>query len=308
MQIKRYFTLLVLSLCFAVAHADGTVSGTITDADTLQPVQGINICLINESLVFVSCGLTDAQGDYTAPSVTDGLYWVLTITGGSGYVQELYDDVVYFEYSSGATQVEVAGGDLSGIDFDLVQGFTISGHVEGRTSELPLEGLAVCIHRSDGSYTRVCGQTDVEGNYTTSGIPLSDTDVTIWVNAEESDYLSTLYDDIVCPAKSCDFISGTPISVGPEDAFGVDFELEVAATLSGIVVDAAGGAPVHPVEVDLVHPVTGEELGIGVQNEPDGTYQFSELGPGDYKIMFNAVDTASGYTDELHEDIPLRRW
>ena len=85
--------------------------------------------------------------------------------------------------------------------------------------------------------------------------------------------------------------------------------IEVAApvfgTLAGQVVDAADGTtPVYPVAIDLLDPVTGAVVdGFGAANDPDGTYLIADIPPGSYKVLFNAVDAANAYADELHEDV-----
>ncbi len=76
-------------------------------------------------------------------------------------------------------------------------------------------------------------------------------------------------------------------------------------TVSGKMVDAADGTtPVHPVDIDLLDPTSGEALGYFARNNPDGTYEITGIPAGDYKILFNAFDAANGYTDELYDEIP----
>jgi len=79
-----------------------------------------------------------------------------------------------------------------------------------------------------------------------------------------------------------------------------------AGSLSGTVVDAADGeTPVHPVIVALIDPITGEDApGLVAAVNSDGFYEISAIPPGDYKVHFNAVNTASGYVDELYDGIP----
>ena len=83
------------------------------------------------------------------------------------------------------------------------------------------------------------------------------------------------------------------------DGYG---DVIVGAYLSGTVVDASDGlTPVHPVAIDLMDPDTGLSL-YGVTNNPDGSYEFNDIAPGDYKIFFNAVDGANAYIDKLYGD------
>jgi hypothetical protein len=55
------------------------------------------------------------------------------------------------------------------------------------------------------------------------------------------------------------------------------------------------------VAIDLNDPSTGQSL-YGVTNNPDGSYEFPDIEPGEYKVFFNAVDGANAYIDKLHGD------
>ena len=72
--------------------------------------------------------------------------------------------------------------------------------------------------------------------------------------------------------------------------------LQSQVVLQGTIVDAGDGfTPVHPVRVDLIDPVTGDDPpGLGVINEADGSYHIIVPAEGDWKVIFNAVDAASG--------------
>jgi hypothetical protein len=99
-----------------------------------------------------------------------------------------------------------------------------------------------------------------------------------------------------------DIVAGQPFS-----APGVVFAyhgLPKDAYLRGTVVDAADGVtPVHPVGIDLIDPATGEYL-YSVSNNPDGSYEFADIEPGDYLVFFNAYDTANHFVDELYDEEP----
>ncbi len=76
-------------------------------------------------------------------------------------------------------------------------------------------------------------------------------------------------------------------------------------TLSGTVVDAADGTtPVFPVIVDLIDPVTGEDPpGLIAVTDSEGFYEITDIPVGEWKIIFNAVDTTSAYADELYDGV-----
>ena len=79
-----------------------------------------------------------------------------------------------------------------------------------------------------------------------------------------------------------------------------------AGTLSGTVVDASDpSSPVFPVDIDLIDPLTGDiVLGFDAGTNADtGFYLIENIPPGQYKIFFNAVDSANNYADELYNDV-----
>lgn len=76
------------------------------------------------------------------------------------------------------------------------------------------------------------------------------------------------------------------------------------AALTGTIVDRFDGStPVHRVTVRLLNAITGMDLGITTNTNPAGEYAFSGLAPGNYKVLFDAVDSASIYVDELYNGV-----
>ncbi len=124
-------------------------------------------------------------------------------------------------------------------------------------------------------------------------------------------YQPEIWDDIAC--DECDVVTtGTPIVVIVDevdsDISGIDFQLTpiIGGTLSGTVVDAADGTtPVCSVIVALIDPLTGEDPpGLHAATDSEGFYEITAIPAGDYKVHFNAVNTANGYVDELYDGIP----
>lgn len=63
--------------------------------------------------------------------------------------------------------------------------------------------------------------------------------------------------------------------------------------------------PVHPVYVQLLTPGEGDPVGgLGAENNPDGTYEFTDIPPGMYKVYFETHGVADAWEDELYDDIP----
>jgi hypothetical protein len=302
-----FFAAVLLLAWSAGLLADGTVSGRVMDGDTSLGVAGVPVCLFKsgESTPVV-CGVSDGDGDYTTAPAPDDDYAALAVPGTDGYVREFYPGAYLFEYSGGADIITIDGADVTAIDFSLDKGFTIGGTVSQRSNGAPVIQADVCVRRTSGSLTRICSRTDNTGQYVTSGIPVEADDLAVVVDMEDSAYISQVYDDVACPGLACDFGPATAVEVGPGNATGIDFslDLESTASIGGTVTDALGGGPVHPVAVDVIHPGTGTVIPIGVTNNPDGSWEIADLPPTGYKVLFNAYETAEIYGDELYDGVP----
>lgn len=74
MNAKKLFVLIVLMVIPSVVLAgiDGKISGTVTDAETNNPLTGTNVIVVGTSLG----ASTDADGKYTILNVQVGVYSV----------------------------------------------------------------------------------------------------------------------------------------------------------------------------------------------------------------------------------------
>lgn len=60
----------------------------------------------------------------------------------------------------------------------------------------------------------------------------------------------------------------------------------------------------HPVEISVLDPLTGEAIpGLSTINDEDGTYEISGIPEGDYKVLYDAIDDAKRHIDELSGNV-----
>lgn len=77
------------------------------------------------------------------------------------------------------------------------------------------------------------------------------------------------------------------------------------STLSGVVVDRADSSiMIHPVAVSLLDSTTGVWTGVTANNQANGSWEMYDVTPGDYLVFFDANGAASGYFDELYDQVP----
>ncbi len=117
----------------------GTISGTVTDALTGQPIANAYVNAYSPSDGSGSSAQTDANGHYVISGLTSGSYQMEA--NSPGYVVTYFNNITN---SNSATLVTVvAGADTSNINFGLAHEGTISGTVTGNDTGQPLGNVQV---------------------------------------------------------------------------------------------------------------------------------------------------------------------
>ncbi|MCI0619327.1 carboxypeptidase-like regulatory domain-containing protein, partial [bacterium] len=211
----------------------------------------------------------------------------------SGFINELYDNIPCFNcQSSSGTPIQVSRGDIvTGIDFELKKGGSISGtvfSVRGGTAGIE-------IYDAQGIWVDLL-LTDDYGHYSVTGLH----DRNYFVAAHDADLIPELYDNIPCPGLSCNPVSGTPIHIkNGQDISGIDFSLDLGGGIVGKLVDASSNSPIDNARVSLFD-LSGKKLfKYGYANQY-GNFQINGLIPGNYYLVAESDE----YLDELYNNIP----
>ncbi|MGB5657857.1 MAG: hypothetical protein WBO54_00105, partial [Thermoanaerobaculia bacterium] len=278
----------------------GLISGNITDEDTTNGIQSIEVDIYTASGGYVSYATTDSSGNYiTTVGVPTGTYYARTYNANS-YLDELYDDMPCLGSCTvtGGTAISVTiGVETTGIDFELTPGGAISGHLEDGITHLPIAFSGLNIHDAGGQYVS-WAYTDSSGNYTSyAGLPTG----TYFVRTQNGDgYLNELYDNLPC-VGTCTVTDGTPVSVTlGATTPGIDFDLLTGGTIEGTVTEEGSSVPLDSGYVRIFDTV-GSYL---TSAYPDGSGDYETsigLGTGTY---YAATSSFSGYLDELYDDLP----
>lgn len=148
----------------------GSISGTVVDETTAEPIEGLWPCASAEWIV--RCGPTNADGEYIINGLPTGTYKVeFWGANAVNYLTEWYDDSPTIGTS---TAVEVtAPATTPGKDAELAPGAQILGRVTESGTGAPLEGELVCAEEPgfDGYEQAGCDLTDESGEYTIRGLP-----------------------------------------------------------------------------------------------------------------------------------------
>jgi len=121
----------------------GSISGTVTAADTSEPLANVTVIAGNRELRIRRNARTDEQGNYTITGLPPGEYLVGARASGTPYVGEFYDGARSPDEATPVTVNEA--GETTGIDFTLDRGGSITGQVVAEDTDAPLAGVAIVI-------------------------------------------------------------------------------------------------------------------------------------------------------------------
>lgn len=133
---------------FALKKNPGTVSGTVTDAVTTNPIPDATVAVF-QGTTFIDSALTDVNGNYTIPDLAPGNYTFLAIEQG-------------YQAAFSAETVVAGMTTIANFALNLNPG-TIAGTVTDRCTGTPIPGAIILV--TTGSTVEGFGLTDANGNY-----------------------------------------------------------------------------------------------------------------------------------------------
>jgi hypothetical protein len=244
---------------------------------------------------------TESDGSYLITGLPTGVYKIRAYK--TGYAREYYDNVFY---SNEATTIHVnPAEEITGIDFILTLGGSISGHIFQIDGVTPIVGAEVVAYPSkyrfdDGFWT----MTDANGAYTIENLCLGLFRVTSIADGYVE--LIKYYNDVYGWFNAWDIIV-TP----PDDTPGIDIKLERAGSISGYVFASDGITPIPGVHVSSDTKTYDFVEGFGTDTNDDGSYLIENILPGTGTVRtIPPIDTwyagefyDSEYTCETADDV-----
>ena len=275
----------------------GSISGTVTDESTSDPLPNICAGVVDTSGGLVAFDITDLSGAYSIGGLAPGQYKVAFAVCFTQEVFQWYDDKADFDAADLVLVTE--GMDTGDIDAALAVG-SVSGTVTDASTSDPLTGIDVCVYQPPDAAVGFLGclQTDGSGDYMIRGLPARD--YKIKFRDPSGAYATEWYDD-KGDLPSADLVS---VAVGAVTA-GVDGALGPAGSISGTVTYEVSGDPLADIEVCAYHQQTGPAapwtlLAECGTTDALGAYSVGRLRTGNYEVKFR--DPSATYGFEWYND------
>ena len=198
---------------------NGRIAGTVTDAATEKPIEGVRVCA-SETAEVDNCVETGSEGAYEIEGLPEGEYTVSFFPVGLNYLTQFFDGVANWEE---ANKVAVSDGATSaGIDAELQAAGRIMGTVTDATTHEPIEDVEVCASNVTTGPQSACGWTGEGGQYTIIGMYTGEYRVEFFTPAYTGlEYLTQFYDG-KSNAEEADLV---PVAAG-ETIAGIDAEMQ----------------------------------------------------------------------------------
>ena len=270
------------------------VSGVVRDAVTGSPIEGSTVSLFSSD--GVSSVLTAEDGSYQVAAPPGVTKVRVAVEEFEPYVRQEYPGINTGEIGQ-AEEIDLAGGDVIDIDFDLVRGYVISGAAIDSAGEQIRSVSASFIRDFDNRRLFVGGRTDGQGNFSSPRMAPGDYKVLLQSFGtfdQPPRYIDQLYPDVQCIQGRCDTSNlGEVISLNEVDVALEDVTMSAGSVMIGTVIDAATGDPVADGEVTvLIYSEVGELIASLRIFDPDpelgGRFVGPPLPSGTYKILFTS--------------------
>ena len=218
-----------------------TISGRVVDADTGLSISKVDIQADNVDREGPNAyTTTDSRGAYTLRGVAPGTYRIEVNWNPYGYIREYYDG----KTSWGTADFLTVSGDgpITGVDFSLGMGASISGRVIDEETGLPIANVDIGAEDVDGNRQGSYTSTNSDGTYTLTGVASGI--YRVWTNHDSQGYVKEYYDG------ESNWDRANIVNVeGSQPVQGIDFALAIGAAVSGTVFDSDTGLPIANVGI-----------------------------------------------------------
>ncbi len=284
------------------ASISGTVESSVAEPSAIADAE---IMFFDLGGAYQTSAWSDGGGAWDTGAIFPAGTFFARVSRAEGHLGELYDDFnCPFHPAScdptTGTPIEVASGDiLTGHDFVLDPGGTISGEVTDTFLESGVSGAALALFNLDGIQVSTAF-SEAGGIYSSDDGLVPGTYFVLLNDSGFSPLIEELYDDLWCP-DGCDPTAGTPVPVtAAETVVDIDFNLERFGAVSGRLVaqDTGEGIPNSYVEI---YDLGGGWVATATEESGSGMWITEEsILPGQY---YARSVNPGGYIDQVYDGI-----
>ncbi len=248
-------------------------------------------------------GISDVNGNYTLGAFPVGSYIIRANPDPS--LGQFYLDQYYGGDSSlvSAVPVNITAAAVTGINFSLLAGGSITGTISSAATTLPLAGIDLDVYDMNGVRLTANATTDATGVYYISNVPAGQ--YTLRADPTAAQAYARAYYSTTFP-NSLFHNQATLVTVtGGTATPNIDFSLLSAGTISGFIYDSTGTVALSGVDLD-VYDAALNRTDITARTAADGSYQLAALPVGSYIVRADPTATSTylyqyytGQTDPL---------
>lgn len=273
------------------------ISGQVLNAAV--GIGGVGVRLLdandNSSVDFQT---TDPSGQYSFTNLPAGDYYIAVYDYTDDYVDAIWSTTGtqfcnYCEIPPQAVITLGTGVVSAGHNLNLTVGATLTGQMVETGTGNPVETLNVSITKPGDPTFRwfTLATFDGLGNYTVRGIPGGTYHVYLTANYDVNLHIPEVYNNIQCNVCSSLAYDGMGSPVNLSNGFtqsGIDFTLDVGASIQGKVLDNVSVNPLQDYSLVMIFNETNylmsSQLIEGVLQNPGatGSYTIGGLLPGTY--------------------------
>jgi Carboxypeptidase regulatory-like domain len=241
----------------AALETGGQITGTVTDVEDGEPIEGIEICARQVDRIFelsvIQCDRSDTDGEYTVKSLPTGQFKLelgpaIFSREAPNYIRQYYPGKS--SWSEAGLLAVTAGSTYPGFDAALQPGIGITGTVSEVGGGPVGLGPRICAHDAVSEAIVQCTGLEMDGTYWIPGLPFGSYRVSFAIDVEEEPGLILRPDGFVRQ-----YYKGKPTfgeadmlsSAGPATFTGIDAQL-----VRGPETFPNRRSPLQPVVVTLI--------------------------------------------------------
>ena len=273
----------------AALTVGGEIKGTIIDAQSHQPLLGVNVTALDASGNEVSFASSASDGTYSLVGLATGTYTVAFAPNDNLHLALYYNDRAT---AASADPVSVtAGQSTTGIDAGLQVGGAITGVVTDAAAAAPLAGISVEAYDANGDFVEEAASAQ-DGSYTLGGLSAGNYHVSFASPEYDSAYTSQYYNG------AATLSAATPVAVTlGQTSAGIDAAMQGGGSIDGTVTDAASGQAIADVEV-TINSSGGSYYDAYTPTDANGHYFIGGLPAGTYTASF--IDPSGSHLEQLY--------